>query len=273
MPDLRDWTSQSAAVRAEQVKLKATEDKPIPSRCDLREWCSPIQDQGSLGSCAAHAGAGIIEYFERRAFGKHFPASRLFLYKTARHLAGLTGDTGAYLRNVMGALVMFGVPHEKWWPYTTGTGWDNEPNEWQYAVAKNYSAIAYFRYDTPGQDVVGNVKLWLAHGVPAMFGFWVFQSFNWGNAPGFIPLPGPNEAALGGHAVVAVGYDDELEIRHLGNNTSTSGAFLFRNSWGTGWGSQGYGWLPYAYVGRNLASDFWSMLSATWIDTGNFGSF
>src|SRR5215470_8820533 len=89
----------------------------LPAQVDLRGWFSPIEDQGSLGSCTANAAVGLLEYFERRAFGKYVDASRLFVYKTERDLLGWTGDTGAYLRTAMEALVLFGAPPERYWPY------------------------------------------------------------------------------------------------------------------------------------------------------------
>ena len=46
----------------------------------------------------------------------------------------------------------------------------------------------------------------------------------------------------------------------------TTGALLIRNSWGTA----GYGWLPYEYVLKGLAIDFWSILKKEWVDTGEF---
>jgi C1A family cysteine protease len=91
------------------VTAKAT----IPKSVSLLSWFPPIEDQGSIGSCTANAGVGLVEYFERRAFGKHVDASRLFLYKATRNLMHETGDTGAFLRTTMGALVLFGVPPEE----------------------------------------------------------------------------------------------------------------------------------------------------------------
>ena len=76
----------------------------LPDSVDLKEWCSPIEDQGELGSCTAQAGVALVEYFERRAFGKHLDASRLFLYKATRNMLHWTGDTGAFLRTTMGAI-------------------------------------------------------------------------------------------------------------------------------------------------------------------------
>jgi C1A family cysteine protease len=89
--------------------LKAVR-KALPAKVDLRKWCSPIEDQGQLGSCTADAGAGRMEYFERHAFGTHLGASRLFLYKVTRNLLGWTGNQGPYLRSTMKSMVLLGIP-------------------------------------------------------------------------------------------------------------------------------------------------------------------
>ena len=111
-PDFRDYTAQTKTILPLMRKLKGTGDgkkKPkLPAACDLRAWCPAVEDQGKIGSCTANAGVGMIEYFERRAFGRHVEASRLFLYKVTRNLLHWTGDTGAFLRTTMGALVLFG---------------------------------------------------------------------------------------------------------------------------------------------------------------------
>jgi C1A family cysteine protease len=130
----------------------------LPASVDLRQWCSPVEDQLSLGSCTANAAAGIIEYFERRAFGNSITASRLFIYKTTRDLLGWVGDTGAYLRSTMGALALFGAPPEKYWPYTDvqqpGPGgirtFDEEPSAFVYELAEHWDAVSYFCLDPLG---------------------------------------------------------------------------------------------------------------------------
>ncbi len=267
---------QKDSVKAMLKKLKALEPvrTGLPASVDLKPWCSPIENQGSLGSCTAHAGVGVVEYCERRAFGKHIDASRLFLYKVTRDLLGWTGDTGAFLRTTMEAMVLFGVPPEQYWSYVIAN-FDKEPSAFLYAFAQSYQAISYFRLDPPGtakDALLNSIKTLLARGIPTMFGFTVYSSYTQAGTTGKIPFPIPADRIAGGHAIDAVGYDDSLKIKNTGPGAvETTGALLIRNSWGTGWGSAGYGWLPYEYVLKGLAIDWWALLKNEWIDTGAFG--
>lgn len=277
LPDLPDFRDYSEATTSINLMLeKAGVADPIaptlPQQVDLRQWCSPIEDQGSLGSCTANAGIALVEYFQRRAFGKHIDASRLFLYKVTRNLLGWTGDTGAFLRDTMKALVLFGVPPEKNWPYKIAD-YEKEPSAFCYAFAQNYQAIEYYRLDPQGStpdDVLNRLWANLAAGLPAMFGFTVYSSISQSSSDGCIPFPVATENIEGGHAVCAVGYDDNKVITNANDGSFTTGAFLIRNSWGTGWGEDGYGWLPYDYVRYGLATDWWSLLKNEWVDTGVF---
>ena len=273
-PDFRDYTEKTEEIHLVLGPKRVLKAKGIPISIDLREWCSPIEDQGSLGSCTAQAGAGVIEYYERKSFGRHIDASRLFLYKATRNLMKMKGDTGAYLRTTMGAMVLFGVPPEDYWPYTDDEkGFDREPPAFCYAFAQNYQTIKYFRHDPPGtkaEEILKQVKANLSKGHPAMFGFTVYNSMDQAESSGRIPFPSPKEKIEGGHAVVAIGYDDRMKIKNQYGKIETTGALLIRNSWGKGWGEKGYGWLPYEYVLRGLAEDFWSVVKKEWVDTGQF---
>jgi C1A family cysteine protease len=274
-PDFRDYTTEQLAIKEMLTAVGA--EKPLkvglPPSTDLRSWCSPIEDQGSLGSCTANAGVGMVEYFERRAFGKHIDGSRLFLYKATRNLLHWSGDTGAFLRSTMGALVLFGIPPEEYWPYVIAD-FEKEPTPFCYAYAQNYQAISYYRLDPPGTTpavLLNQIKTNLSAGLPSMFGFTVYNSYSQAATTGKIPYPTKGEKIVGGHAVLAVGYDDNMKIKNTNpGGTETKGALLIRNSWGTGWGAAGYGWLPYEYVLKGLAVDWWSLLKGEWIDTGVF---
>ncbi len=276
MPDLRDYTEYQKEIKVISEKLGiGTGKMKVSTSVDLRKWCSPVEDQGNLGSCTANAGTGMVEYYEKRAFEKHIEGSRLFLYKTTRNLMQVTGDTGGWLRSTMGALVLCGIPDEKYWPYDVDK-FDEEPSSFIYSVANNYEAIKYFCHDPlgakiPYPTVLDSVKKYLEGGIPSMFGLWGFPSFDKADIKGGIPYPCDGESAEWGHAVVAVGFDDTKKIKNLNCNKTTTGALLIRNSWGKEWGDQGYGWLPYDYVLNNLAMDFWSLLGMEWVDSKQFG--
>lgn len=273
-PDFRDYTDQTDEVRLILGLKSSLRARSTPVSSDLRPWCSPVEDQGRIGSCTAHAGAGVIEYYERKAFGRHIDASRLFLYKVTRNLMKMKGDTGAYLRSTMGAMVLFGVPPEEHWPYSDDDKrFDQEPPAFCYAFAQNYQTIKYFRHDPQRikpEEVLNRLKTYLSKGHPAMFGFTVYNSIEQAEKGGKIPFPSPREKIEGGHAVVAVGYDDKMKIKNKYGKVETTGALLIRNSWGKDWGEGGYGWLPYEYVVKGLAEDFWSVLKKEWVDTGEF---
>jgi len=237
LPDARDWLWR-------EVRRKPSR---LPTRVDLSAGCSPVEDQGSLGSCTAQALVGALEFLERRVRGSYTDRSRLFLYYNARlRLHTVRSDSGATLRDSIKTLVRQGVCAETSWPYRIAK-FAIRPPARCYAEALHHQVTAYRRLLT-----LDEMRACLAEGFPFVFGFVVYESLQSPQVTqtGDIPRPSRRERALGGHAVMAVGYDDRR------------GRLWIRNSWGRRWGRQGYGTLPYAYVeDRNLSDDFWTVRS------------
>ena len=267
LPDLRDFTLDSPQIqRSPLIRSTMAPLKTTPPRVDLRPAFSPVEQQGSLGSCTAQAYAGLLEYYERRALRRHVEASRLFLYKVTRKLLRWTGDTGAYLRTTMQTAALFGLPPEEHYPYVISK-FDLEPEAYVYGLAQNWQATMYARLDPAGSDgdtALANLKNRLALQQPAMFGFTVYSSMPYQSSTGIIPYPTDSDRVDGGHAVVAAGYDDTKII------DGVPGAILIRNSWGPGWGERGYGWLGYRWFTQRLAVDIWTLTRSEYTDLAPF---
>lgn len=264
LPDFRDYTDTTPQVQeilSKSKPLAALQGASVrrSAHVDLRQFCAPVQDQGDLGSCTAHAGMGLLSYYQNRTIGHHTDLSRLFLYKVTRNLAGLVGDTGAELRTTMQAIVMLGAPPESYSPYNINV-FDNEPTAFLYAMAQDYRGAKYYKLDTSSTPATNLEKVLtsVASGLPAMFGFTVYSSFPQGNGQPNIPMPQPGDSVIGGHAMDIVGYDDAQRI------------MIVRNSWGSSWGAGGYGYMPYGYVLQGIATDFWNLVQANYVDTALF---
>jgi C1A family cysteine protease len=245
----------------------------LPSSVDLTPFFPRVFDQGPLHSCTAVTAAALVSYFQRQAHGRAFEGSVLFLYKVTRNLLGVGGDAGGFLRTSMQALRLFGITPEERWPYVV-TNVDAEPSSFHYVFAANYKAKTYYRLDAPGtsrDELLARIRTNLAAQLPSMFGLYLFPSAALAMSTGTVPLPSRGERPDLLHALVAIGYDDDKEIRNPIDGNVARGALRVRNSWGPEWGDGGYGWLPYAYVLSGLTSDWWSLVEADFVDTGQFG--
>lgn len=219
----------------------------LPTNIDLTSACPPVYDQGQLGSCTANAIAGAIQFEQmEQNLAQIFTPSRLFIYYNERDMEGtVNSDSGAQIRDGMKSVGLLGDCPEDMWPYIIAN-FAEKPSDACYQTALQHKAILYQRVV---RDLI-QMKGCLASGYPFVFGFTVYESFETQQVAqtGHAPMPQHREKMLGGHAVMAVGYDDANQ------------RFIVRNSWGTSWGMQGYFTLPYAYfTSRNLSSDFWTV--------------
>ncbi|MGC9667719.1 C1 family peptidase [Planosporangium sp. 12N6] len=238
LPDQRDhlYAAPPAVLRA------------LPPSVDLRDQCpKEVYDQGQLGSCTANAIAGAFEFDLLKQKLADFMPSRLFIYYNERAREHTTScDSGAMIRDGIKSVSKQGVCSETSWPYDVSR-FAEKPPKACYDEAQGNLATSYQRI----LPLLSQLKGCLAHGYPFVFGFRVYESFESAEVAktGVVPMPNSTEEALGGHAVLAVGYDD------------ADARFLVRNSWGPGWGQGGYFTMPYAYLtDRTLSSDFWAVL-------------
>lgn len=218
----------------------------LPKSVDLRRICSPVEDQGDLGSCTGNAIAGAIELLQVKAKQPLADISRLFIYFCEREYLGVIDqDNGAFIRDGIKAIRRVGAAREDLWPYVVSR-FAERPSDVAYADAATRKFKEYRRITT-----LPRMLQCLASGFPFVFGFSVYTEFLSDRVArtGTANLPKAGESLGGGHAVLAVGY------------SQTSRRFICRNSWGASWGRQGYFSLPFDYLtDRNLSDDFWAVL-------------
>ncbi len=247
IPDLPDFRDHYYSV---------TYLRGAPTKVDLRAHCPPIVNQGQIGICTGNALAGAFGFLEMKELGakngpeifipgNYEPASRLFIYYNERAIEGTVDqDAGARIRDGVKVLTKTGVCREAAWKYQANL-LTKRPTPGAYKEASDHCITEYLRVTSLAQ-----MKSSLAEGYPVVFGFTVYESFESAQVAktGVMPMPAAGEKVMGGHAVLAVGYDDEAK------------GIIVRNSWGADWGMKGYFVMPYAYIDNlHLAQDFWTI--------------
>jgi C1A family cysteine protease len=240
------WLPDKVDERDFIYKAKASPQN-FPAVVDHRKRYFRVWDQGDLGSCTAHAACAACMFLD--VYDQDMPVvlpSRLFVYYATRTLEGTKNtDSGATLRNTIKAIATWGYPPEAEWPYDIKK-FSTRPPEETIAVATKERIKSYERLSRD----LDQFREVINAGQPIILGFSVYSSIDGPNVrkTGYIPVPKPGEKRDGGHAVLVCGYDD------------TKQALIIRNSWGQGWGEEGYGYLPYAYVeDPKLSGDFWTV--------------
>lgn len=225
----------------------------LPSSTDLSQWCSPIGDQGNVGSCTAFATSGLMEYFYKKNAGSQTPLfSEKFIYYVTRvNVEGWPAneDSGCYLRDSLKCVNKYGSSLESQFPYLlpgqTDSNYAQTPPPSVYTAALSYKVSQYVSVPSLNtQQGIDNLKAMLSNGTAFVGGIVCYSNF-FSDIKGVIPMP--SGQAIGGHAILFVGYDDSKSL------------FKFKNSWGTSWGDNGYGYLPYKYFTSGNVVEAWTV--------------
>lgn len=213
----------------------------LPTQVDNAENCSPVADQSKLGACTAFSvGKGFREFELKRRGERVVSTSALFLYYESRRRWGSTDrDSGSTITDAMAVLESTGVATEEAFPYDI-TKFMIQPPAAAYEEAKEFKYNEAIRISS-----LDDAQIALAKGRTVAFAYDVMESFRSIGADGLMPVPKPGEKRLGGHAVLAVGYDNQKQLVKV------------RNSWGSKWADKGHFYMPYA-VFKSTARDIWT---------------
>jgi hypothetical protein len=212
--------------------------KASPTKFVL-SYLPPILHQGIWGTCVANAFAFTIS----KQTTNNLVLSRLFLYNICRSInfSPLNRDNGTTIRTACQAISNYGVCKEYVYPYVSS----NLSTLPSLSAFQNSRRFQQFTYLFISQNLTSIKNSLATYNSPIIFGIMVYQSFM-SPRNGIIPMPDiRRERFLGGHCMTIVGYDDSTQM------------FMCSNSWGTGWGSNGYCYIPYNYmINSRLARDF-----------------
>ena len=231
-----DWqfthAVQSAAVTA---------PPKLPASVDLRAAWWAVGDQEDTGSCVGWAStdgvmrwhlvkAGRLAQDELVSPRATWMSSKEIDEFTSRPQTFIEG-AGTSLKAAMDVCRKFGVVPEALLPFHINTKMYVGDENTLYATASQRKASAYFNLRRNLQQW----RTWLATKGPLMVALNVDATWDKAAATkGKLDKYKPG-TERGGHAVCVVGYRSD-------------GRFIIRNSWGTGWGDQGFGYATPAYI-------------------------
>lgn len=220
----------------------------LPEVVDNRSLEPSIYDQGDLGSCTANATLSAFRQTRRQEKKHDFKASRLAHYYWTREIEETVNeDAGAEIRDAVKVLSQIGTVAESRWPYKIEK-FTVAPTP---AIKRDALKHTCLVYESVPLDVTSFRKAIYENG-HVIIGIAVFQSFvsREVGKTGNVPVPGPNEVAIGGHAMLAVGYD------------MTNGTAIVKNSWGKDWGDAGNCHIPFSYLlNPEYSGDYWTLKS------------
>jgi C1A family cysteine protease len=216
----------------------------LPESVDLRSQMPSVDDQGNLSSCVSNGVAAVSEFLWMGQPEGHRSSSRLFIYYNGRVIENcINEDGGLMIRDGIKAVAQYGECLESEWPYDENKFAD-KPSQNCYDHAVTHKVLVYKRISRSLQDM----KICLVNGYPFVFGATLYDSFESDEVAetGIVPMPQADESVVGGHCMVAVGFNNEIQ------------SFIIRNSWGESWGMKGHCFMPYKYLtNSNLCDDRW----------------
>jgi len=204
------------------------------------DWLMPVRNQSRCGSCAAFGITALLEFRIKQDLAE----PNLDIDLSDSHCLTCSGgdcDNGITLAQGIGTLMTVGLPTENCAPYTEATGHlggveltaceDGCDGVDRGRVYLREVERLFFA-DEPLEEQIAVMKEALLRS-PLLIRITVWEDFHSYLSGVYQPTDPDPETALAFHALLLVGYSDER------------GAWLARNSWGDGWGIDGYLWLAY----------------------------
>jgi len=214
------------------TSLIQKELKELPKKVDWTSQMSPVKNQGAEGACASFAGIAVKEFQEKIDYGRFIDLSERYLYEKAKRASG--HQEGTTLIAIAKVLVKNGVCEEEYWKYIAGKV--GEPLEGADKSAEIFKIESGYTRISNLQEL----KACLVK-APVEIGVKIYR--NWKRQKeGRIPdstFCDRLKGAMGGHAIVIVSYNDDIQ------------RVSFKNSWGQ-WGNKGYGTMSYKELNRTF---------------------